>query len=112
VDTVFAVIDAFVRKQNLQKRNASPICRKTVADSCPPAVSHACSISVPLNTAGSTGHIVLGSVGQNSQFIIQGHFFLNRTNHSAPPLFEHLFCYKDSTYVLFLQECNPLFPVK
>ena len=71
VDAVFTVIDTFIGEQDLEKRNASPVSSKAVADSPGNRVSDSCSVPLSPYAAGRAGDIILGSVRQNPQLLHQ-----------------------------------------
>ena len=71
---VFTVINTLVGQQYFKQGNTSAVTAEAVTDTCRHTVSHACTVSFPLHTAGGTGHIIFGSIGQDAQFIHQRHF--------------------------------------
>lgn len=83
VHTVFAVVNALVGKQNLQKGNTPAVCGKAVADAGGGAVPHMNPVSCPLSPAGGAGYVILGRVRQNMKFFIQIHFPADI--HPQPP---------------------------
>ena len=73
IDAVAAIIAAGIGIEHFQKRNAPSVRRKGMADARVFAAAQAARLPGPVHTAGRAGHIVLGAVGQNFQFIRQFH---------------------------------------
>ncbi len=73
VDAVGAVINAEVGQQHLEQRDAAPIRRVGMADRPFGRADAAglCAVS-PLRSAGRTGCIILGRIGENRQLSLKG----------------------------------------
>ena len=65
VDTIFAVIDAFVRKQDLQKRNTAPVRTERMTDSCRHRIPHPRPVPTAFHAAGSARHIIFRGIREN-----------------------------------------------
>ena len=71
VDAVLAVVDAAVGHQHLQQGHAPPVAGKGVAASGDGGgrVADMPRLMPPLGSAGGTGGVIFGRVGQNGQFL-------------------------------------------
>ena len=104
IDTIFAVVDAFVGQQNLQQRNTTPIRTKAVTDSGFHTVSDTGTVIFPVHTAGCAGHIIFCRIRQDLQFSHQVHWLFYCGKHTKTPLYtsEQMFVFCHHSKHLFV----------
>jgi hypothetical protein len=69
-DAVGAVKNAVIREQDLKKRNTAAIFGIGMADTHPGRIAKSFCGILSLASAGRTGHIVLRSIGQDTQLLL------------------------------------------
>ena len=112
VDTINTVIAAVISQQDLQQRNASSVCRKTMTDTTGHCIACSHAAILLVHAGRSAGRIVLGCISQNTQFLIQ--MTVPYRLHVLPPFQKTYVPIHFSTYVrvckhMFSKICLDLF---
>ena len=68
-----AVVGAVIGQQDFEQGNAAAVGRVTVADAGAVGMSQTLPVALALRSATGAGCVVLGSVGQNGQFLVKVH---------------------------------------
>ena len=70
VDTVGTVVDTAVGHEDLEERHTAAVSRPGMADAADSPIADAPGLVGPPAAAGRTGHVVLGRVAENMQFLL------------------------------------------
>ena len=73
IDAVAAIVGTGVGIKHFEQRYTATILCKSVADACSGTTAQAAMLAGAVHTAGGTGDIIFGAIGQDFQFLTQVH---------------------------------------
>ena len=97
VQAILTVKNTLIGKQNLQKRNTPPVCRKAVTDPRLHTIPNPIPGISSGHPAGCTGYIILCRIRQNPQLLHNGHI--------RPSLYKR-HCKSPHLYLAFSNMCS------